>query len=107
MKTYTLNRDGDRNVRFTGEKLAAVTSKDYNSNRWTEIDIYRTAKGKLVAHIVYRTQWQGENDRSSVVICDSEDTLVESLRDDYCGQLDWVAKEALAAAGIECVEEID
>lgn len=60
---WTLHNDRGRNLRFRGEKVAGVSNRSYSGprqSRWTEIDAYRTQSGRLVVHVVRRTQWQGE-----------------------------------------------
>jgi len=109
MTKYTLTNDGARNVRFTGEKLARVSSHHYQGdrqNRWTELSLYRTTAGSLVLWIVGRTCWQGESDRFSVVTCADEDALIAALEYDNEGHLGDLAKELLDAVGVEAVTEV-
>lgn len=104
MDIITLERDNNRDVRFNGEKIATVSSREISgpgSNRWTELHLYRTAAGRLICHEVGRTQWQGEHDRHAVHIADDGDGLIETLG------TGWLAKELYAEVGIECVAHID
>ena len=116
MEQYTLTNDGKPNVRFTGDKIAGVSSRSHQGprqNRWTEIGIYRTEAGKYVVQVVGHTQWQGESNRFAVTVCAGEAAVIDALtqheRDDDCDYGSYVsdlAKEALAEAGIECVTEV-
>lgn len=109
-KSFKLANDGERDVRFKGEKLASVSSHHYQGprqNRWTELSLYRTAGGTLVLWIVGRTQWQGESDRHRVVTCSDEDAVVQALIDDDDGQLGDLAKELCNDVGIEHERTID
>lgn len=45
-------RDESRTVKFSGVKLASVSSGRDNRPRWTVIDIYRTAGGVFIGHRV-------------------------------------------------------
>ena len=109
MKTYTLTNDDAKNVRFTGELLGEVSSHSHfgsRQNRWTELDLYRTAGGKLVLQIVGRTCWQGESDRHEVLVLDAEAALVDALIENNGGQLGDLAKELLEAVGVDHAEEV-
>jgi hypothetical protein len=106
---YVLKRDGEADVRFTGERIAEASSSaersrgDYSgtTGRWTELSLYRTKGGKYVCHSVGRTQWQGEHDRYATEVCNSEAAVVN-----YLGH-GWLAKELYAEAGIDAAEEIE
>jgi EXLDI family protein len=106
-------RDGLPNLRFSGTKIADVSSHSHQGsqqNRWTEIKIYRTAAGKSVVKIIGRTCWQGERDRHEAHVCADEAAVITALTQDHesgdGAYLSDLAKEALEQAGIECVEEI-
>ncbi len=110
METITLKRDNDRDLRFKGELVASVASSPNNAagsnwsrqtGRWSELRLYKTASGKFVAGQVGRTQWQGEHDRYSAEVCDTEADIIA-----FFGT-GWLAKDLYAEAGIECVEYIN
>lgn len=66
MQDYTLERTGQAPLTFAGEMLARHDSRrtaGRDNNRWHVVVIYRTAAGAYVAEVVYRTCWQGEQDR--------------------------------------------
>ena len=115
-KQITLKRDHQRDLRFTGTELAAVSGWRHNATRWEELALYRTVPGRTVSgeipanFILARhgvTQWENEKDEYWAAVLDSEAEVIERLiktHPDY--QLSDLAKELLAAAGIEQAEEI-
>ena len=103
METFTLERDNLPDLRFTGHEIARVTSRKVGgpgSNRWTELHLYQTDSGKLVCHAIGKTQWDGETDRYSAYVAESEQELIHLVG---TGNL---AKDLYAEAGIDCVEDI-
>src|SRR5215831_14081360 len=72
MPTYTLPRDGQRAVRFTGEMLAAVSGRvvqGREQNRWYEVRLFAEQTGRTVVAWEYLTLWQGEEDHAEVQTC--------------------------------------
>lgn len=62
---YTLRRSGQAPLTFRGELIASSDGERQGGKehtRWHELAIYRTAGGKYVAVISFRTKWQGELD---------------------------------------------
>lgn len=104
METITLTRDDGPDARFTGEKIASASSHHYDgtrSARWTELDLYRTAKGTLICHEIGKTLWVGETTRYSVHIADDSESLVDQVGH---GRL---AKELYDEAGIDHAQVIE
>lgn len=109
MEEFIIKRDNNTSLKFNGELIAAVTSSANNASgsysgaidRWTELELYRTAAGKFVAVKIGRTQWQGEHDRYSAAACSSDKEVV-----DFLG-LGWLAKELYDVAKIDYFEQID
>lgn len=104
MEVITLERDDARDIRFTGKLVAQTSSREHSgprSNRWTVLRLYKTKGGKWVAHQIGRTQWQGEQDRYSVVMADTDEELVERLGSG------WLAKDLYWLAGIDAAEDIE
>ena len=107
--TYTVQRDGERGLRFKGKRLASARSSadraysNYSgtTGRWCELALYQTAKGKYIAVSVGRTQWQGEHDRHAAKVCDTVEQVVE-----FFGA-GWLAKELYEEARIDIAEEIE
>lgn len=103
-----VERDGERPIRFAGKLIAKASSREHSgpqNTRWTEIRIYRTARGKYVVAIVDRTIWQGETDRHSAHICASHEEVIAALTQD--GYLSRVAKAAMEQAGVDIAEIVD
>ncbi len=110
MNKHTLKIDNAPSLRFTGELLATVSSTDNNAagssysgetGRWTELALYRTAKGKYICHQTGFTRWEGERERYSGAVCDTVDQVQE-----FFGHR-WLAKELYDKAGIEAVVDIE
>lgn len=84
--TYTLERDGDKPLKFSGQELAWVSNQEpsgENQSRWDEYTLYRTTKGTFVIAHEYKTQWQGEICRHEVWYGpDAKDLLVDCGYDD-------------------------
>jgi len=82
MKKYSLTRDGIRPLAFTGEQIANDSTHSHQGsrqNRWHEVTVYRTAKGKIIVQIEYHTCWQGESDRNSAQVFDDLPSAVAFL----------------------------
>ena len=83
MKEYTLTRTGDRPLHFSGECIAAADGKIHSGkeqNRWYELAVYRTAAGKYVVEVAYRTQWQGEGAHYRATVCSTIDEVADEMR---------------------------
>ena len=85
---FTLPRTGKPPLRFQGEFVAEASSHiGVNGgplqNRWHEIALYRTAAGKLVWSVTYRTRWQGEYDHHTVGVVELEAALIDELTIEY------------------------
>ncbi len=82
MEEFKLTRTGKPPLAFTGELLAESSSKQHQGplqNRWHELAVYRTAGGKFVAAVTFRTVWQGESDRHTAEHADTPAELVDAL----------------------------
>ena len=109
--TYTLTRDGERDLRFTGELIAEVSSGEASgprTTRWTELALYRVASssGPYVLQVVGCSRRDGERDCFAAYMCEHESAVVDALKQDNGGELGWLAKRLLEAAGIEAVETL-
>lgn len=115
-ETITLENDGDLDVRFEGYKLGSWSSRrrapevQNDDTRWTEIHVYwrpdpdagkdrPESVGRYIVQEIGVTMWQGEVDRHTVHIADTEGELIEALG---TGRL---AKEVYRDLGIEAVRE--
>lgn len=109
METFTLSIDNAPDLRFTGELIAENSSSannarsDYSGStgRWTELALYRTIGGRYICHQIGRTQWQGEHDRYSGKVCETEAEVIA-----FFGH-GWVAKGLYEEAGITDALEIE
>lgn len=83
MEKITLSRSGDRPVTFDGELISRQSTHHYDgpcNQRWHNLALYRTDKGKYVLHIDYTTCWQGEYGRSQASVHDDIESVAEELR---------------------------
>lgn len=55
-------------LEFDGELLVDISSQEGESQRWQEIRIYRTVRGKFVTEVVGRTTLDEENDILNVKV---------------------------------------
>lgn len=60
-----LERAGAAPLKFRGAKVAERSSRVHPNggaleNRWHELEVYRTGRGKWVGVIAYHSHWQGE-----------------------------------------------
>lgn len=101
METFTLQNDNAADIKFTGELIASVSSRDNDTTRWTELALYKTKGGKYVVSSVGVTKWQGERDRYAATAFGHEEEVVEHLG------YGWLAKELYEKAGIDASEAID
>jgi len=106
----TIERDGQPDLRFTGEKLAGTSNSpdraagtDWSgqTGRWTTLRLYRTEGGKYVCHRIEHTQWIGERAESFAEVCNNTDEVQAFFG---YGEL---AKEIYYLANIEAVQTID
>lgn len=98
-RPFRLKRDDAPDIRFTGEKIAGVSS-DESSGRWTELNLYRTTTGTYICERIGRTVWDGEHDRHDVEASSTELGVQE-----FFGS-GWLSKDLYEAAGIDHVEDI-
>lgn len=109
MTPIVVRRDGDRDLRFTGARIAATwNSPDRASGmysgsvgRWTEHRLYRTRKGAWVCQTREMTQWDHEDDVTVARVCQTEAEVIE-----FFG-VDQLAKEIYAEAGIDVAIDIE
>jgi len=107
---YRLAVDGGLDIAFSGEQIAYVVSQCRNreganfsgsAGRWTELTLYKTVGGKFVCEKVEYTSWQGERNRHSGAVCQSEAEVIA-----FCGT-GWLAKQLYDEAGIDAVLRVD
>jgi len=109
MDTITVQRDNDLDIKFTGERIAAVSSSDNNARsdfsgntgRWADLALYRTQGGKLICEQIGHTRWQGEHTRHSGAVCETEAQVIE-----FFGT-GWLSKKLYDDADIDAAVEIE
>lgn len=109
METFTIEIDGEPDIRFTGELVASAhTSNDraagtYYSghpDRWTKLYLYKTKGGKFVCHQIDRTIYDNNRGRLSGKVCETPEEVKE-----FFGYR-WLAKELYDEAGIDYSVEV-
>jgi hypothetical protein len=104
-KTWTVRRDGMRDLRFEGTRLADASDHSHQGdrqNRWTELYLYQLEDGRgYVLQRVFRTCWQGEEDAMQAWHCETPAAVFAHLgQEDGDGcELPELARELLVEAG--------
>ena len=104
MRLFTLENDNAPDVKFNGERIGFASSADpYNrhNGRWTELRLYKTAGGMFVCQSAGLTRWQGEKNRYSTQVCETEKDVIEFFK--YTR----LAKELYEEANIDFAVVID
>jgi hypothetical protein len=83
MKQFTIHPDESRPITFNGLIAAEHSTRDHNSNRWTDTTVYLTKAGTYILVIEYHTCWQGEEDRTTYLTFTSTEDLVACLESEY------------------------
>jgi hypothetical protein len=87
MKRITVQRTGQRPLRFHGELIAEDSESMNNASpaysgspgRATHVRVYKTQQGKYVLGVRNATIWQGESDTYHGSVHDSAEELIGSL----------------------------
>jgi hypothetical protein len=110
MREFTVLRDDDANLTFSGEQVAKVSNHSHEGprgNRWMVLELYRTAAGRLICQRVGRTIWQGERDRYEAAVCEADAAgSAEEKAIVFFGYSD-LAKELYRAAGIDADQQVE
>lgn len=77
MKTYLIQQDKDKILRFKGVFIGNVSSHRYNAKRWTELNLYKTEQGRYIGQTIGRTQIKSERDIYNAKVCKSENEVIE------------------------------
>ena len=110
MKTFTIERDDDTDLRFEGELLGEASSTDERqrsdfsgeTGRWQELNLYGTKAGAFVCQRIGHTRWMGDRGTHEAEVCNSHAEVLE-----FFGT-DWLAKELYAdVQDFEAVEVIE
>lgn len=105
MKQFSLKRDNGRDIKFTGENLCIVDSRDYsykrsNAMRWTEMALYCTEGKNFVVAISGRSNMPGEVDRVKAHVFENKQDMFDDIGFSY------LAKAMFDEAGISSEEVI-
>jgi hypothetical protein len=109
MTAFTIKNDNGPDIKISGEMIGYAATSENNAHtkfsgspgRWTELMLYRTVGGKHVAANIEHSNWQGERNMHSAVICENHDQIVEFFG---YGPL---ASDLYADAGIDPSQAVD
>jgi hypothetical protein len=93
-------RDG-RELEFEGTLLGSASSRRDDSERWAEVEIYRTVNGRYIVAGFGKTLRPGERERRWAHVCEEAVGVIETLyREDSDGvrYLTRVNREAIREA---------
>lgn len=85
LQDYCLPRTGAPSLSFRGELLAEVQGEEFleprgRNPRWHDLELYRTAGGRHVLYVRYRTDWPGEVGHDLAMVLESPQNVAEALR---------------------------
>ena len=70
MAQFIVKRDGDYDLKFTGELLGESSSwSEHNDSRWTRLEVYVLTSGKFICSEIGETRWQGEQTKYKGLLC--------------------------------------
>lgn len=81
--------------------MATASSRDNNTTRWTELELYKTQTGKFVCSEIGYTQWQGERDHYKAKACNSVEEVTQ-----FFGH-GWLAKRLYETANLDTAIDLD
>jgi hypothetical protein len=105
METYIVQRDMEKDLKFTGRMIASVSSAPDQANRQyineqIDLSLYKTQAGAFVCGRMTQLLLDGERDAHEAAVCNSQDAVIS-----FFGT-DWLAKKLYNQADIEAVENI-
>jgi hypothetical protein len=90
---FTLDRTGQRPLRFKGTRIGFGTTKHHTSTEWINVTVYKTVGGSYIADVERVSLSQSESDVSEAFTCASPGELIAALHGDD-GRLDRAAQAA-------------
>ena len=108
-KIFIIPVSNGPNIRFSGEKIANVSSSTHkdsdcysgDAGRWEELFLYKTNSGKFVCQQIRRSDWAGDHDWHNVRVCSTIDEVKKFLG------FDWLAKRLYARAQADSTVLVD
>lgn len=71
--------DGEREIRFEGERLGHSSSHRPQKERWIEMALFKTRGGKYIVSGVGMTTIPGETERHWAHVCEAPEGAIESM----------------------------
>jgi hypothetical protein len=106
MDKIVLARDNGHDIRFAGERIAHVSSRDAprpkaeKVDRWTDLEIYRTETNRYVAVRYGRTTRKGELEKITAEVFDTAADVIL-----FFGH-GWLSKQLYERAGFDAVVDV-
>ena len=99
---YNIARSFCQPLRFNGCLISEGSDKRYDSNRWTNVRIYKTKGGRYIIEIENITCWEGERNTTVTDMFDTAELLVCYVRSLGCrnGTFEAISKAAKEDAEI-------
>lgn len=104
MNTVTVDRDGERPLQFTGQRIARTDTWRDGKNVWTELVLWLTDSGVFVLQSIGRTDDPGKVDLFAATVHHTAADVLAQLTNN--GSLSAPARELLELAADE-VDDID
>ena len=68
LRNHVVPRDGEKDLRFSGEQIAQVNNRRPKGNRWTVLTLYKAVDGDFVCHRAGLSSIEGELPRHEAVV---------------------------------------
>ena len=103
MQDYTIKRTGQAPLKFTGSVIGQGSTYHHtgpNQNRWTEVLISCTKRGKYVACVENHSQQEGERTYTKAQTFGTAAEVIAYLRVEGGGDLGRASQKALKEAAL-------
>ena len=106
-KQYVVKRDDERDLTFTGKRIAVEDTRTDRSTRWETYEIYQTV-GKNTRYVLtegYVSMWQGESDAHSASIFGTLEDLFAKMTEG--GIYNGIVKSLAKQVNFDLTEHLD
>ena len=93
MKQTTLTRSVKRPLVFIGALTASATTKEHDSTRWVNVEVYETEAGMWIVGIARITCWQGERDSFSAEVFTAPEKVVDYIEEEVASVAPEIAEK--------------
>ena len=108
-KEFTVQREGEPDLKFRGTLIASVAPECYGQDRWREYRVYKTAGGTYVFSNIGRSIRSDERDKFQVKTWREPAFLANTFDEAVTNffRFDQLAKQLYAKLNIDTTERID